>query len=89
MTLEGLQQVIDRSIQHASPLTQKLFGDQPWDAEQVQALVNDVGGLTVATVSAAGVPHAAVVVAGSSKGSICFAVSPDSILQRNLAQAQP
>lgn len=40
--------------------------------------------MTVATVSPAGVPHAAVVVAGSSKGNICFAVSPDSVLLRNL-----
>ncbi len=84
MTLPGLQLVINRSIQDANPLTRKLFADQPWDAKRVQAFVNDVGGITVATVSTAGVPHAAVVVAGSSKGRICFAVSPESVLLRNL-----
>lgn len=79
MTRELLQTVIDRSLAGAKPLAKSLFGGSPWDAEHVENFVNAVGGMTVATGNRHGVPHAAVVIAGSHDGSIHFAVSTDLV----------
>ena len=67
----------------ASAFTKSLF-DEQWDAERVAGFVNERRNATVATVSPAGRPHAAVVIAASVGGEIYFTVNPGSVLARNL-----
>ncbi len=78
-----MQVLIDRSLARASEFTRSLFEDAPWSAAQVAELVNK-SQLTVASVSAAGMPHAAVVIAACQDERIHFTVMPGSRLERNL-----
>jgi len=76
---------MNRSVEAATPFARSLFMPAQWDAQQVQQFVNEVGNMTVATVNASGMPHAAPVIAGCADGTLCFSVSPKSVLLRNLA----
>lgn len=82
--MSDLQQVLDRSIENASPFTRSLFETQQWDADQVAAFVNTNHNVTISTVTKAGEPHAAVVIAACLDKQIYFTVSPRSLLRRNL-----
>lgn len=74
-----------RSQRRATSLTQSFFTGERWDAQRVIDFVNDVGGISVATVSAAGIPHAAFTICGGVDEQIVFTVTPGTILHRNLA----
>ena len=80
----GIAGAIAVSRARASVFTQSLF-DEQWDAERVAGFVNERRNATIATVSSAGQPHAAVVIAASVGGEIYFTVNPSSVLARNLA----
>ena len=62
-----------------------MFDDDQWSADEVCAFVNERRNVTVATVSQAGQPHAAVVIAASIDDEIYFTVNPRSVLARNVA----
>jgi nitroimidazol reductase NimA-like FMN-containing flavoprotein (pyridoxamine 5'-phosphate oxidase superfamily) len=85
--MTDLQTVLNRSVENASPFTRSLFEKSQWDAARVATFVNEQHGLTVATVSKDGEPHAAVVIAGFLDGAIHFTVSPRSVLLRNLKRS--
>jgi Pyridoxamine 5'-phosphate oxidase len=84
--MSHLQAALDRSLRNASPFTRSLFEDDTLDAAGVARLINSVRNLTVSTVTGAGEPHAAVVIAACIDGDIHFTVSDESVLQRNLAR---
>ena len=67
----------------ASPFTRELF-EERWTPESVAEFVNERRNATVASVSTAGQPHAAVVIAASHGDEIYFTVHPDSVLCRNI-----
>ena len=79
----GITEAIAASNAVASSFTRELFEDQ-WSADRVASFVNERRNATVATVSQAGQPHAAVVIAASVRDEIYFTVNPDSVLARNL-----
>jgi hypothetical protein len=83
MTIEDLQRVVESSVQNASALSQQLFRDH-WDAEQIQAFINQTRNITIATVSRDGRPHAASVIGGCLDGVIHFSASLRSALLSNL-----
>jgi pyridoxine/pyridoxamine 5'-phosphate oxidase len=80
----GIVTAIASSRAHASPFTRQLFSEDQWSAERVAEFVNERRNATVATVSSAGQPHAAVVIAASVGDEIYFTVNPSSVLARNL-----
>ena len=80
----GIVTAIAASRAHASSFTRELFAADQWSAERVAEFVNERRNATVATVSAAGQPHAAVVIAASADDEIYFTVNPSSVLARNL-----
>jgi pyridoxine/pyridoxamine 5'-phosphate oxidase len=82
--MTDLQDALDRSLRQASPFTRSLFGDHSWDAQRVEEFVNTARNITISTVSAAGGPHAAVVIAACLGGTIHFTVADASALGRNL-----
>jgi Pyridoxamine 5'-phosphate oxidase len=84
--MSRLQAALDRSLSNTSRFTRSLFEHGSLDAEGVEHFVNSVRNLTVATVTHAGEPHAAVVIAACIDGDIHFTVSDKSVLQRNLAR---
>ena len=59
--------------------------EEPWTADRVESFVNERRNATIATVSGAGQPHAAVVIAASVGDEIHFTVNPDSVLARDVA----
>jgi pyridoxine/pyridoxamine 5'-phosphate oxidase len=80
----GIDAVISASRARASAFTRELFATDQWDAERVADFVNEQRNATVATVSSAGQPHAAVVIAASVDDEIYFTVNASSVLARNL-----
>ncbi len=80
----GIVTAIASSRAHASSFTRQLFSEDQWSAERVAEFVNERRNATVATVSPAGQPHAAVVIAASVDDEIYFTVNPSSVLARNL-----
>jgi hypothetical protein len=85
--MSRLQDALDQSLSNASPFTRSLFEHGTLDAEGVEHLINAVRNLTVATVTDAGEPHAAVVIAACVDGDIHFTVSDRSVLHRNLTRS--
>jgi hypothetical protein len=85
--MSRLQAALDRSLSHASPFTRALFEHDTLDAAGVARMINAVRNLTVSTVTRAGEPHAAVVIAACVDGDIHFTVSDQSVLHRNLAHS--
>lgn len=67
----------------ATSFTRELFEEQ-WTPQRVAEFVNERRNATVATVSAAGQPHAAVVIVASTGDEIYFTVHPESVLCRNI-----
>jgi pyridoxine/pyridoxamine 5'-phosphate oxidase len=88
VALEDLQEVIDRSLATASPLSRRVYANDRWTAVAVQRFVNRVMAATVATARHDGLPHAAVVLAACLDGTLHFTASLGSVLLRNL-QRQP
>lgn len=86
MSIADLQGVLDNSLKVASTFTRDLITDRGFSAEEVADLVNAAGGITVATVSQAGVPHAALVVALCVDGTIVFTSNRESVVERNLTR---
>ncbi len=84
--MERLQAVLDRSIADASPFTRSLFEATRWSADQVIAFVNRTRNVSVASITATGDPHAAVVIGACLDEQIYFTVAPRSLLGRNLGQ---
>ena len=82
--MSALQDVLDRSIRDATPFTRSLFEADQWNAARVVGFVNDCRNATIATVTAAGEPHAAVVIAAAVEDVIHVTVAPPSLLARNL-----
>ncbi len=80
----GIDAAIEASRAQASSFTRSLFADDQWSADRVAAFVNERRNATIATVSAAGQPHAAVVIAASIDDDIYFTVHTSSVLARNL-----
>ena len=80
----SITEAIAASSAGASSFTRQLFEEQ-WTADRVASFVNERRNATIATVSQAGQPHAAVVIAASTRDEIYFTVHPDSVLARNLA----
>jgi pyridoxine/pyridoxamine 5'-phosphate oxidase len=80
----GIDAAISASRARASTFTRELFAEDQWDAARVADFVNAQRNATVATVSSAGQPHAAVVIAASVDDEIYFTVNPSSVLARNL-----
>lgn len=80
----SITEAIAASNAVASTFTQQLFEDQ-WTADRVASFVNERRNATIATVSPAGQPHAAVVIAACVGDEIYFTVHPDSVLARNLS----
>jgi Pyridoxamine 5'-phosphate oxidase len=64
--------------------TRGLFAEDQWNVERVAEFVNARRNATVAAVSSAGQPHAAVVIAPSADDEIYFTVNPSSVLAGNL-----
>jgi pyridoxamine 5'-phosphate oxidase-like protein len=83
--MSRLQAALSRSLSQASPFTRSLFEDDTLDAPGVERMINTGRNLTVSTVTRAGEPHAAVVIAACVDGEIHFTVSDKSVLHRNLA----
>lgn len=79
-----ISEAIASSAAVGSSFTRQLFEEQ-WNAERVASFVNERRNATIATVSQAGQPHAAVVIAASVEDEIYFTVNPESVLARNLA----
>jgi pyridoxine/pyridoxamine 5'-phosphate oxidase len=79
----SITEAIAASNAVASPFTRELFEEQ-WTADRVGSFVNERRNATIATVSTAGQPHAAVVIAASTGDEIYFTVNPDSVLARNI-----
>jgi pyridoxine/pyridoxamine 5'-phosphate oxidase len=77
-----LQDVLDRSLAQASPFTRALFAEDAWDAAQVAKFINEQRNITIATVTAAGDPHAAVVIAACLDEQVHFTVADESLLHR-------
>jgi len=84
VSLDDLQRAVDASLASASSLTREIFGKRAMDAASVQRFINKVLGATVATVRADGRPHAALVLAACSDGTVYFTASVGSVLLRNL-----
>lgn len=81
----SITEAIAASNAAASAFTRELFEEQ-WTAGRVASFVNERRNATIATVSPAGQPHAAVVIAASMGDEIYFTVNPQSVLARNLAE---
>lgn len=79
-----LRDALHRSQAGASDLTKSFFAGGFLDAAAVIALVNGVEAATIATVSDAGIPHAACVIAACHDEVIHFTVTPGSVLARNI-----
>jgi hypothetical protein len=60
-----LSDALATSRERATEFTRSLFAEDQWTAEQVVELINRQRNATIASVSPAGQPHAAVVIAGS------------------------
>jgi hypothetical protein len=84
VSLDALQDALDASLTHASPLTRSIFGRNRLSARAVQRIINQVMGATVATISPDGSPHAAIVLVACHDGTILFTVSPHSRLLGDL-----
>ncbi|MGH9132800.1 MAG: pyridoxamine 5'-phosphate oxidase family protein [Ilumatobacteraceae bacterium] len=82
-----LQEALDRSIRSATPFTRSLFETDQWGAERVARFVNANRNVTIATVTFAGEPHAAVVICACADGAIHFTVASRSLMARNLAHS--
>jgi pyridoxine/pyridoxamine 5'-phosphate oxidase len=87
VSLDGLQQALDASLETASPLTRSIFARNRLTALAVQRIINDVMGGTVATVSPDGCPHAAIVLVACHDGTIVFTVSQRSRLLGDLKRS--
>lgn len=81
----SITEAIAASNAAASAFTRELFEEQ-WTPDRVASFVNERRNATIATVSPAGQPHAAVVIAASMSDEIYFTVNPQSVLARNLAE---
>jgi hypothetical protein len=79
---DELQDALDRSLDHASSFTSSLFRSGGWDAAAVASFVNQQRNITIAAVTAAGRPHAAVALTACLQGRIHFTVTPPSLLAR-------
>lgn len=79
-----LQEALNRSLEAASAFTSSLFGEDGWDATAVASFVNRQRNITIAAVTSAGRPHAAVVIAACLEGRLHFTVAPRSLLGRCL-----
>jgi pyridoxine/pyridoxamine 5'-phosphate oxidase len=84
VSLHALQEALESSLTNASPLTRSIFARSRLTAVGVQRIINDVMGGTVATVSADGSPHAAIVLVACHDGTVVFTVSPSSRLLAHL-----
>lgn len=82
--MSSLQKAIERSQAGASDLTKSYFARGFLGLDQVVDVVNDAQAATIATVSRAGIPHAAYVIAACLEEVIHFTVTPGSVLERNL-----
>jgi hypothetical protein len=87
-TVQRLQAALDRSRANASALSRSLFADSTWDAPRVTEFVNEIATVSVSTVTAAGEPHAAVVIGACLDGDLYFTVIPGALLGRNLERAE-
>lgn len=74
--------MLDRSIAGASAFTRALFETDGWDAATVEGFINQQRNITIATVTSAGDPHAAVVIAACFDQAIHFTVAVESLLNR-------
>src|SRR5437660_6311679 len=77
-----LQDALDRSLDHASAFTSSLFRSDGWDAAAVASFVNEQRNITIAVVTPAGRPHAAVAIAAGLPGHVHFTATPPSLLAR-------
>jgi pyridoxine/pyridoxamine 5'-phosphate oxidase len=84
VSLDALQEALEASLTHASPLTRSIFARNRLSALAVQRIINEVMGGTVATVSPEGSPHAAIVLVACLDGTILFTVSLHSRLLGDL-----
>lgn len=82
-----MQRVLDASLAAASRLSRSLFGETPWDAEQVTAFVNRLRTITLATVGPDGEPHAATGNCACLDGTIYFAASRGAAVLGNLRRS--
>jgi hypothetical protein len=82
----GLQEVLDRSFERATPFTRSLFEADRWDAEQVASFINAQRNMTIASVTGGGDPHAVVVIAACLDEQVHFTVAVGSLLHRCLRQ---
>ncbi|MCU1429157.1 MAG: hypothetical protein JWL83_3157 [Actinomycetia bacterium] len=85
--MDELQQALDQSLERASAFTRSLFAGDSWDAHAVASFVNQQRNITIAAVTAAGEPHAAVVIAACLDGEVHFTVAPRSLLGRCLERS--
>ncbi|MBU3690137.1 MAG: hypothetical protein B7C54_03600 [Acidimicrobiales bacterium mtb01] len=79
----GISRAIDASLANSSVFTASIFDDR-WSTHRVIEFINERRNATVATVSVAGQPHAAVVLVACAGEEIYFTVHPESILLRNI-----
>lgn len=84
--MSSLHEAMERSQSGASNLTKSYFARGFLDPGQVVDVVNEAQAATIATVSKAGVPHAAYVIAACLDDVIHFTVTPGSVLERNINQ---
>lgn len=84
MSVQSLREVLERSLEQATPFTRRIFAGQELSAERVQDFINQVITATVATVRPDGRPHAAWVLCACLEGEIYITVSKRSVLLRNL-----
>lgn len=82
--MSSLQEAVERSQAGASEQTTSYFAHGFLDVGQVVEVINDTQAATIATVSHAGLPHAAYVIAACLDETIHFTVTPGSVLERNL-----
>jgi hypothetical protein len=87
MSLDALQQVLDRSYREAGSLTRTFLAEEPWRADEVADFVNQARDLTLATVMPDGTPHAAVVIGGCLDGDLYCTASIGSAMLRNIRLA--
>ncbi len=86
MSLETLQEILDRSRQNASAFTTSLEGEVQ-TAVQLEQFVNATRNVTLAVVRSSGLPHAAPVIGGCIDGGIHVTVSPGSVLANCLERS--
>jgi pyridoxine/pyridoxamine 5'-phosphate oxidase len=84
VSLDALEEALKVSLITASPLTRSLFSRSRLTALAVQRIINEIMGGTVATVSADGSPHAAIVGLACHDGNVIFTASPRSRLLADL-----